>query len=120
MHEFALCQSILETAVNAHAQLEPPGGKLLEVRVVAGGMHAVVPDYLQNAWQALRRDTVAEEASLTLRMTPITAACGDCSWEGEVVAPNFICGDCGHYGVTITGGREFYVETLEVEDEHNT
>lgn len=120
MHEFSLCDSILTTAVAEFEKLDPRPSGLCRVRVVCGGLHQVVPDYLLEAWRILSKDSPAEGASLDLVVTPVRARCKGCGWEGEIAPPVFACGDCEAFSVEITGGREFYIETLEVTEDEQT
>jgi len=120
MHELSLCESILATALREYGRLDPPPVRLERVRVVAGAMHQIVPEYLHNAWRALRTGTAAESASLELRKLGVTARCPACSWEGPVEPPVFACGRCETYGVDVLTGREFYIESMEVEDDEHT
>ena len=116
MHEFSLCQSILTTAVAEFEKLDPRPPALCRVRVVCGGLHQVIPDYLQEAWRVLSKETPAEGADLDLVVTPVMARCRACRWEGPIDPPVFACGACGEYSVEVIGGREFFIEALEVTE----
>ena len=57
--------------------------------------------------------TVAEGAKLTTRVIPASIECPDCGYSGEI--QGFECPGCGGAGYRLTHGREFYIDSIEVE-----
>lgn len=115
MHEYALGERILD-AVLAELQVQQtPRGTLTRVRVVAGKLHAIVPDFLIFAYQNLAADTAAAGSVLELVEQPITCRCRACAWTGEVESPIFLCGACGSGDLEMLTGKEFYLDQLEIE-----
>jgi hydrogenase nickel incorporation protein HypA/HybF len=119
MHEFSICQRILEATLEEYAALEPVPLRLKSVRVVSGGMHQIVPDYLQTAYECLSKETPAEGSSLHLVIQPVIGHCNSCGWQGEIQQPFFQCGSCEALDIELLHGRELYIDGLEIEiDEH--
>lgn len=115
MHELGLTQSILEIALE-HAQKN--GAKPIQrIKVKAGEMVAIVEDSMQFHFEHLRVGTLAENAELDIDIIPLQVKCSSC---GETSKVNeweiFLCPVCGATTVEVVAGREFYVESLEVED----
>jgi hydrogenase nickel incorporation protein HypA/HybF len=117
MHEFSICQSLVDGLLAEMARIDPPPTKLVKTRVVVGGLRQIVPEYLREAYQVLTKETPAEGSVLEVRSTPIVGKCLDCGWEGELEEPFFVCGGCDSCRGEIVGGKELYLESLEVEQD---
>ena len=116
MHEFSFCDIIVKTAVEEFQKAEA-GGKLKTVRVAIGRLHQVVFDSMVFAYEVLAKDTPAEGSVLEIRELPVTVKCSACGWSGVIQPPLFACGQCGQGRVEVTGGKELYLEALEIEYE---
>jgi len=116
MHELALCERIVEAALEAYAAIDPPPQRLKSVTVVAGGTYRIAPDHMAFVYEVLTRDTPLAGSAMHMRTDPVLAACGRCGWEGEIEWPLFVCGSCAAAGVTVVRGAELYLERLEVEE----
>ena len=114
MHEMAICSGIVESV---REELATHDGRPLKVQVAVGGMHAIVDEFLQQAWRALTLDSDLEDTELALRFIPVRARCRECDWEGEIELPFFVCGRCGVPSVEVTAGRELYLEKLTMGKE---
>ena len=88
---------------------------LIRARIVAGGLHQLVPDNLTFAYEVLTKDTPAAGSVLNIRHAPITAECRKCHWRGKIQGALFACGGCKAGDIEITGGRELYLDSIEVE-----
>lgn len=67
MHEFSICQSIVETAISESGRLVPPAKKVLLTRVVVGRYRAVVEESLKFAYETLTKGTLAEGSLLEIK-----------------------------------------------------
>ncbi|MFP3898770.1 MAG: hydrogenase maturation nickel metallochaperone HypA [Dehalococcoidia bacterium] len=113
MHELGITESILNIAL-AKAN-EAKAGKILHINLVIGELSGFVPDCIQFYFDFLGRDTAAEGAGLHFELVPTELRCRDCNavFHGEDIA--WSCPTCGRGNVEICRGREFYIESLEVE-----
>ena len=116
MHEFALADGLVQVAQDELRKLGDPPPKPLAVHVVAGALNQVVKESLELAFEILAADTPLAGARLVLRRIPAGGACAECGWEGSFQKPPFICPTCDSHRVTLTTGRELYLESLEIED----
>ena len=118
MHEMSICQGIVEAVVEEMGRLDPPPERLIKIRVVAGGLHQIVPEYLCDAWTYLTRETPAEGSELELAFTPVRGRCrGEgCGWEGEIRPPRFQCPKCERFDLKLTSGKELYLDRMEIEE----
>lgn len=113
MHELAITEGIIEAAVPA---AEKAGAKkILEIRLKIGELSGVLPEYIQYYFDIASRGTLAEGAKLTSTVIPVSISCPDCGFEGPINRKKIRCPDCGGTHFKITGGREYYVDSLEVE-----
>lgn len=113
MHELAITQSILDIAQNVAR--EHHVRKVREVRVKLGEYSGVVPQCVQYYFDVLSKNTVAEGALLKMERLPILMRCKKCQWEGQIDKLHIQCPHCGALDLKLLQGREFYVESLEVD-----
>jgi hydrogenase nickel incorporation protein HypA/HybF len=115
VHEFSICEGILQIIQEEIDKLEKPVSKVLLVKLVIGELRQVVPDYLRFAFETLTSGTPAEGAVLDIRITPIIAQCKECAWRGEAKATFIKCPECGSPDLVVHSGRELMLAKLEVE-----
>ncbi|MBI5281205.1 MAG: hydrogenase maturation nickel metallochaperone HypA [Candidatus Solibacter usitatus] len=109
MHELSITESILGIVLN-HAA----GARVTDVHLVIGELSAYVDDSIQLFWDELSRGTVAESATLHFKREPGTLFCLDCQKPFSVRQQDFLCPLCGSAHAMPHGGRECYVESIEV------
>ena len=116
MHEFSICQSLVDAVVAETEKLASPRPfRLLKARVVVGAMRQIVPEILQTAYELISRDTPAAGSDLEIVSAPTTAKCRKCGWSGEIEGLMFQCVGCGGIDIEQTGGMELYLDNLEIE-----
>ena len=113
MHELAITEGILRAAVPA-AQAQ--GAKrILEIRLKIGELSGVLPECIQYYFDIASRGTIAENARLKVEKIPASIACPDCGFAGCVDRKKIRCPQCGGTNFRLTGGREYFVDSLEAE-----
>jgi hydrogenase nickel incorporation protein HypA/HybF len=116
MHEFSICQALVETVTAEMKKIDAPRPfNLLKVRIVVGELRQVMPDALQTAYEVITRGTPAEGSSLEIVKAPLTAKCAKCGWSGEIDEALFRCASCGGADIEVTGGMELYLDELEIQ-----
>jgi hydrogenase nickel incorporation protein HypA/HybF len=114
MHELAATQGILATALEAARGAG--AARVTVIDLVIGDLSSMVDDSVQFYFDLLSRDTAAAGAALRLRRLPGRAACALCGAAYDVTPPlDPFCTSCGEPAITVTGGREFYIDSIEVE-----
>jgi len=114
VHELGLTQSILEIALEHAAK--NGAERILKVKVVAGDLAGVIDESLQFYFEYLTRDTLADGAGLVIEHVPAVIKCGACGVTGRVTQQQvFTCPQCDALAVELIAGREFYVDSIEVE-----
>lgn len=115
MHELSITQNILDVVLDAAQKAGAP--RVAAINLVIGELTSVVDDSVQFYFDFLSRDTLAEGAELRFKRLSAMATCLDCGHQFNVRAPLLIlCPACDSPRLQVTGGREFLVESIEVDD----
>jgi hydrogenase nickel incorporation protein HypA/HybF len=116
MHELPATQGILEVALEAAQQ--NGARRITAIDLAIGELAGLVDDSVQFYFDILSKDTIAEGAVLRFRREPAMATCADCGHQFAASVPlTAACPVCGEFRLQVSGGREFFVESIEVEDE---
>ncbi len=119
MHELAITQSMLEVALK-HAR-QAGAQRIGRIHLVVGDLSGVVGESVQFYFDIISRGTPAEGAELAFRRVPAGFRCRACGAEyeprsqAEAAELAWACPSCGEVRPEVTGGREFMVESIEVE-----
>lgn len=117
MHEVAIGERIVLAALEELEGMASKPQTVSSIRVVMGGLHQVVPEYLQSAYAALTAGTLLDGSRLRLKVLPVKVQCRQCGWNGAIQPPVFACRDCGEFHVDVVQGRELYLDQMEVSDD---
>ncbi len=116
MHELAVTQGILQTALAAAERHD--ARRITAIQLVVGELSSIVDDSVQFYFTQISRGTLAENAALQFRRVPADVHCSDCAQTFPARAPlPFECPHCGGARLRVQGGRDFYIESVEVQDE---
>jgi hydrogenase nickel incorporation protein HypA/HybF len=114
MHELAVTQSLLDIVLKE-------AGKAGAIRVntvtlVIGELSGLVDDSIQLYFDFMTKGTIAEGSMLHFKRVPAKMKCRACS-EEFITSPNqWICPKCGQWQAEVIAGKEFYVDSIEVDD----
>ena len=112
MHEASLVESILKIAQDVAA--ENHAEKISAIGLKLGDMAGVEIDALNFSFDVIKKNTIAENATLKINRVPIQAQCNNCGKIFTVEHYNFFCPECE--GVLILkSGRELLVEFVDCE-----
>lgn len=113
MHELAITEGIINAAV---PEAEKHGAKrILEIRLKIGELSGVLPECIQYYFDIASKGTIAENAKLVVEKIPVSIRCLDCGYEGPIDRRKIRCSQCDSINFKLTGGKEYFVDSLEVE-----
>jgi hydrogenase nickel incorporation protein HypA/HybF len=113
MHELSVTQSILDIACR-HAD-KADAERIVCIHLVIGDLSSIVDDSVQFYFDFISQDTLAEGAKLVFRRIPVELACRACGQKWNPSDNDWQCPACGQLQADAITGREFYVESIEVE-----
>jgi len=113
VHELSVTQSVLDLALR-HA--EQAGAKrITRINLVIGELSGIVDDCIQFYFDFVSKNTLAEGAQLAFERRPACLCCRACGHEFALEDGNWACPVCQAQGGDIVAGREFYMDSIEVE-----
>lgn len=113
MHELAVTQDVLETALRV-ARREG-AVRVTRVRLVLGDLSSFVDDSVRFYWEIVSKGTLCEGAELEFRRIPAKFSCRACGAEYSCPGEICPCPRCGSLDAKVTGGEEFHIESIDVE-----
>jgi len=112
-HELGVTQQILDIAIEKAA--ESNATAVRRINLVIGDMSSFISEAVQFYFDFLAKDSLAEGAKLTFQHVPIKVRCRTCNNEFNPTTNTWECPSCGKNDVEVIAGKEFYVESIEVE-----
>ena len=111
MHELSITQNLLDLTLRhaAHSR------RVTDLTLVIGELSSVVDDSVQFYWDIISKDTIAQGATLHFERLPAMLRCHACGCEFRL-NEYFACPGCNSQQVSVSGGDEFYLYSIEVED----
>jgi hydrogenase nickel incorporation protein HypA/HybF len=113
MHELSVTEQIVNIVLEHTHQANAK--RVLKVNLVIGELTSFAAESIQFYFDLLSKGTEAEKASLFISRIPARARCRDCKNEFHPDGTDWLCPHCGGLIEEVLGGREFYVESIEVE-----
>jgi hydrogenase nickel incorporation protein HypA/HybF len=113
MHELSLTEEILNIAI-AKAR-EADSKKISEINLVIGDASSIVGDCVQFCFDFISKQTIAEGARLNFTRVPLQMKCLHCGTLFNPEKEAWACPECREWTAEIISGKEFYMESIEVE-----
>jgi len=113
MHELSVTEQLLNVVLE-HAR-KASAKQVLKVNVVIGDLTGFVNESIQFYFDLLSKGTEAEKAGLAIARIPSRVRCRNCKKEFQPAEGDWSCPLCGGLIEEVLGGRELYVESIEVE-----
>lgn len=112
MHEQSIVASLLSMAVE-NAKKEN-ARRIISIKLVVGELTGVEKDAVSFYFGFMAKNTIAAGASIEYNYTKAQLRCRDC----DILFPRnmleFKCPECHGKAIEIVGGRELYIESMEV------
>jgi hydrogenase nickel incorporation protein HypA/HybF len=113
MHEYAVTKSIVDIVVDAAAKAG--ASRVSAINLVIGDLSSIIDDSVALYFDLIAAGTVAAGAKLNFRRVKPEFYCRNCGKNFSKPAHGFNCPVCAALGSPTTIGKEFYVESMEVE-----
>jgi hydrogenase nickel incorporation protein HypA/HybF len=113
MHEQSIVASLLTLALEKAGKAN--ASRILGIHLVVGDYTGVVEDAVNFYFGFLSRDTIAAGAKINYTHVPGQLRCRDCDVFFPLQRHDYHCPKCEGRRVEIVGGRELYIENMEVE-----
>ena len=113
MHELAITEGIMDAAI---PKAKEAGAKrILEIRLKIGELSGVMPECIETYFNIVSAGTIAEGAKIVSETIKVGINCPDCGYDGDADRKKIRCPKCGGINFKIVRGREYFVDSLEVE-----
>ena len=113
MHELAVTEHILDIALKAAK--EQNAVRIRAIRLRMGPFAGIVPECVQMYLDVLAKGTAAEGAKIEAVTVPLRVECRACGAVSEIDRRHIACPACGSVDLHRLSGREFLVDSLEVD-----
>ncbi len=113
MHELGVTQQVLNIAVDKAT--EAGAGKIKSINLVIGNMSGFISESVQFYFDFLANGSIAEGAKLCFSHIATEVRCRRCNLTYKPAGENWVCPGCGEREMEVLGGKEFYIESIEVE-----
>ena len=113
MHEQSIVESILALALNSAGKVN--ARKILGIHLVVGDYTGVQEDAVNFYFGFLSKTTIAAGAAIHYTHVPGQLRCRDCDILFPMQKRNYQCPKCEGKRVEIVGGRELFIEKMDVE-----
>jgi len=113
MHELAITQSLLRIALEKAD--EAGASRIKSISLKIGRLTGYVPEAVEANFEVLSPGTPAQGARLEIEWVPVACRCHDCGRSYQAEIEDLRCPDCRSCDFEIIGGREMFIESMEVE-----
>ena len=113
MHEIKIAEDlsliVLETAKSENLR------KVTRVNISFGQMVQIVPDIFRFAFSETVRNSIAEDAEVSIEIVPVKMKCMNCGNDFHVTENRFACSNCDSTDLSIIQGKELFIKSIEGE-----
>lgn len=116
MHELSITKGILNIVLEEGKKHNVK--KITRINLKLGFLSDLVPECISLYFDILSKGTLAEKAKIRVEKLPANIKCLNCNnvWTEEVDnIEKCRCPECSSNNITFTGGREFYIDSMEAE-----
>jgi hydrogenase nickel incorporation protein HypA/HybF len=115
MHELQATQSVLAKVL--HKAGASNAKRIKTGHLAIGEIAELDHNSIQEYWEGISKGTPAEQAQLHFRLINAKVQCMACFKEYSPIDGQIHCPYCGSYGAKILSGEEFYIESIELDNE---
>ena len=113
MHEYPITQQIIKIAEDHCRKAE--GSRVTKINLVIGDYSGYVGSSVQMYFDVISEGTLCEKAEVAIEHIKPKLRCSECGELFEKKLLSFDCPKCGGQGGPTDIGKEFYIESIEIE-----
>lgn len=113
MHEYPITERIVQMA-EEHCR-ESGADRVVTIHLVCGDYSGFVPESIHMYFDLIAEGTRCDGAEIDIRRVKPKLKCPSCGTLFERKPLSFACPSCGTDGEPTEIGKEFYIESIEVE-----
>ena len=115
MHELSIVDALIEQ-VQQEVDRSGQQGRIVRLELVIGRLAGVCCDSIRFAFELLSAGTPLEQTELHITEPKAASRCCTCNACVKIDELALKCPECGSMEVTIEGGRELLLQSIEIED----
>ena len=111
MHEIRIAEDL--SAIVLDAARNEQLTRVTKINISFGQLIQIVPEIFEFAFRETVRNTVAEDAELTIEIVEVRMYCKNCGNEFHVKDNLFACSNCSSTDLEIRNGKELFIKSIE-------
>jgi hydrogenase nickel incorporation protein HypA/HybF len=115
MHELSIVEALIDQ-VGHELQRAGQPGRVLRLDLDVGRLSGVNPDSLRFAFELMAPGTAVQGAEIVIVEPKAQCRCQACRATSEIDDLVVECPRCGSREITIEGGRDLLLHSIEIED----
>jgi hydrogenase nickel incorporation protein HypA/HybF len=116
VHELSIVEALIEQ-VEKEVERSGHAGRVTGLDVSIGRLSGVNPDSFRFAFEMLTPQTLLETAQIRIAEPNAVCRCQSCGAATEVDELVAQCSECGSGDVILEGGRDLWLQSIELEDQ---
>ena len=115
MHELSIVESLIDQVRETLAEQDEKG-RVLKLELAIGRLSGVSCEAVRFAFGLLSVGTVVEGTEIVIQQPKAVSNCRDCGARPEIDELVIVCPECGSSDISIEGGRELLLHSIDVEE----
>ncbi len=115
MHELSIIETLISQVQNEVLR-SGQRGRVSRLNLVIGRLSGVNVDSIRFAFELLPPDTSLSGAELSIEQPLASCRCEDCEAQTRIDELFASCPTCGSQHVTIVGGQDLMLDSIELEE----
>ncbi|MBF0147252.1 MAG: hydrogenase maturation nickel metallochaperone HypA [Magnetococcales bacterium] len=113
MHEFSVCQALMEQVTVIADQ--HPGGRIVGIHLYNGPLSGVDSTLLQHAFEFSKKETLFADCLLSIENHPLRVHCRNCLNDREIAVNDWTCPVCASLDTEVIGGEELILAQVQLD-----
>ena len=113
MHELAVTKGLLKICLEEGEKHKIK--KIRKINIKVGELTDLLPACIEYYFNIVSKDTIAENTKINVEKIPVEIKCNECGYSVVLGKNNYVCPKCKGIVYEITKGKEFYLDTMEVD-----